>query len=488
MKALVWVALALVVGCKSGSKAKEAATAGSAAATAKAVNVPTVSVATVLAADDKQPPPFLVIVDDAGGTHVNWASKWADIATNDLKKGAKTAPLDVIERLTSDAYMANKRPKEAIAWWDSPDYSKFAAIDAPPPPEEEDKPDDGEDESGGTGTAMALEEGKMGKKDSDRSAGAYQMKKVEDDPMLMGYRGPAISLQPQKPDPLGDPTRLVRTAAEVMTDGKLPDQIVVIVASPRAKAQKVIDAMTELEASLAVAHGGTVRPLRLNLMRDPRREGEWGTIGTGYFTWLEARVSNKGITIEAPPAEAIEIAWANGAIDGAELAAALDKARKSREASAIAPVDILVDADVDAQRLVDVAVALDVAGVRMIGFGNAPNADEAARRGKRNPTVRVAQPVAKGDLDKSEIRRVVREAHPKLVACYTAALAKDPKISGTIMTEFFISPKGTVTSADASGVDAELSKCIAGVVKTLVFPKPSGGGGVQVTYPFTLRP
>ena len=56
--------------------------------------------------------------------------------------------------------------------------------DDPPPPEEEDKPDDGEDESGGTGTAMALDEGKMGKKDSDRAEGQYKMQKNQEDPQL----------------------------------------------------------------------------------------------------------------------------------------------------------------------------------------------------------------------------------------------------------------------------------------------------------------
>lgn len=59
-----------------------------------------------------------------------------------------------------------------------------ASNDDPPPPEEEDRPDDGRDESGGTGTAMALEEGKMGKKDSDRAEGQYKMKKSNEDPQL----------------------------------------------------------------------------------------------------------------------------------------------------------------------------------------------------------------------------------------------------------------------------------------------------------------
>lgn len=56
--------------------------------------------------------------------------------------------------------------------------------DDPPPPEEEDQPDDGAESSGGTGTAMALEEGKMGKQDSTRAEGQYKMKNNGLDPQL----------------------------------------------------------------------------------------------------------------------------------------------------------------------------------------------------------------------------------------------------------------------------------------------------------------
>ena len=56
-----------------------------------------------------------------------------------------------------------------------------------PPPEEEDEEkldeDDGEEE-GGTGTKMALEEGKMGRMDSDREAGRYALENPSVDPQL----------------------------------------------------------------------------------------------------------------------------------------------------------------------------------------------------------------------------------------------------------------------------------------------------------------
>ncbi|MBA3394244.1 MAG: FHA domain-containing protein, partial [Deltaproteobacteria bacterium] len=67
---------------------------------------------------------------------------------------------------------------------DTATRTNSASQDDPPPPEEEDKPDDGAEESGGTGTAMALDEGKMGKKESDRAEGQYKMKKEQEDPQL----------------------------------------------------------------------------------------------------------------------------------------------------------------------------------------------------------------------------------------------------------------------------------------------------------------
>ena len=39
-----------------------------------------------------------------------------------------------------------------------------------------------------------------------------------------------------------------------------------------------------------------------------------------------------------------------------------------------------------------------------------------------------------------------------------------------------------------SGVDPEVANCVADVIKGIEFPKPKGGGGVQVNYPFTFRP
>lgn len=104
------------------------------------------------------------------------------------------------------------------------------------------------------------------------------------------------------------------------------------------------------------------------------------------------------------------------------------------------------------------------------------------------PQVRIGQPSAVGDLDKAIIRRYIKRNIAKITYCYEKQLLAKPGLQGTVSTQFFISPNGTVASANANGVDGEVASCVAAVIKAIEFPKPKGGGGVQVNYPFTFRP
>jgi len=169
-----------------------------------------------------------------------------------------------------------------------------------------------------------------------------------------------------------------------------------------------------------------------------------------------------------------------------QLGPALAKVREGHRGEP-GSVDVLVDADVDAQRLVDALVALDGAGVPLIGMGPAPTGEELARRGHRITLTMLGQPNAQGDLDKAEIRKVVKNAKQLITNCYEKQLATSPNLGGTISVQFFIKPDGTVPNAAASGVDPEVSTCVANVVKGLTFPKPNGGAGVQVNYPITFH-
>jgi hypothetical protein len=417
--------------------------------------------------------------------------------------------VDVLDKIMLENFALGRPPADAVESWDNYDENgiDLAALedvetrsgngmqDDPPPPEEEDKPDDGHEESGGTGTEMALEEGKMGKKDSDRAEGQYKMQKNQEDPQLarqqaieqaraagilgstalkQGGGGVGLGLGDGRPNEDGTPSRVAKVEGEIAETGMFDRLRAMIFIAPTEKATKLIDLVHETGGAIAVSYNGKIRPLRLQFdYRDSSVASEY---------WLEARVTTKGLVIEAVPDKPLEVT------DMKELAATLAKAREARGADAKSPVDVLVDADVTAQRLIDVTVALDVAGVRVIGMGEMPKDEELKRRGHRIPSTHVGQPNAQGDLDKKEIRKVVKANLSKITACYEKALATNPNLGGTVSAQFFITPKGTVAASSASGVDPEVANCVAEAIKTFVFPKPGGGGGVQVNYPFTLRP
>lgn len=124
------------------------------------------------------------------------------------------------------------------------------------------------------------------------------------------------------------------------------------------------------------------------------------------------------------------------------------------------------------------------------GSGYGIGSGRGGMRGRQSsvPSVRIGQPQSVGDLDKAIIRRYIKRNIQKITYCYEKQLLASPGLEGTVNTQFFISPNGTVTTANASGVNGEVSSCVASVIKGIEFPKPKGGGGVQVNYPFNFRP
>ncbi len=123
------------------------------------------------------------------------------------------------------------------------------------------------------------------------------------------------------------------------------------------------------------------------------------------------------------------------------------------------------------------------------GSGYGVGGGRGGMRGRRSsvPTLSIGQPNVQGDLDKAIIRRYIKRNIQKIQYCYEKQLLAKPAIQGTVATQFVISPLGTVSKASASGVDPEVSSCVQRVISTIEFPKPKGGGSVQVNYPFTFR-
>jgi hypothetical protein len=104
------------------------------------------------------------------------------------------------------------------------------------------------------------------------------------------------------------------------------------------------------------------------------------------------------------------------------------------------------------------------------------------------PPVTFGQPEPNGDLDAAIIRRYILRNRDKIQYCYEKQLLLHPALAGTVQAQFFITPNGNVAMSKAAGVDAEVASCVADVIHQVEFPKPKGGGGVQVNYPFTFRP
>jgi len=256
---------------------------------------------------------------------------------------------------------------------------RTATTDDPPPPVEED------DESGGTGTAMALDEGKMGKRDSDRAEGQYRMKKS------------------------GDPQRARQEAIEqARATGVLGSAAL---QQGGAFATLTGTGDISVDGGLLGDGGGKYPPIGVGARWSPPTTG-WGTIGTGRYGTI-----------------------GHGAGDG-------------------------------------------------VGGGR------GGMRGRstRVPRTTIGQPSVQGELDKAIIRRYVKRNLAKITYCYEKELLVKSGLKGVVATQFFIAPSGKVTTATASGVDPNVSDCVAGVIAAIEFPKPKGGGGVQVNYPFSFRP
>lgn len=98
-----------------------------------------------------------------------------------------------------------------------------------------------------------------------------------------------------------------------------------------------------------------------------------------------------------------------------------------------------------------------------------------------------SEPMVMGSLDKELIRKVIHANRGQIRYCYESQLNRFPKLNGKVAVKFIISPTGSVSTSSVAQTtvnNAELEACVAGRVRTWMFPKPKGGGVVIVTYPF----
>lgn len=261
--------------------------------------------------------------------------------------------------------------------------------------------DDGEDESGGTGTAMTLDEGKMGKEDSERATGQYKMEKTAEQEQLA--RQAAVDsardagfLGAMKAQQGGAFSSLTGTGD--FSSG-FDDQNIY--------GGLLGDEAGEMQGGFGFGRSGF----------GPGGGGTgWGTIGTGRYGTI-----------------------GHGSGTGS-------------------------------------------------GYGVGSGRGGMRGRTASVPQVKIGTASTSGELDKEIIRRYIRRKLPQIKYCYEKQLLVKPGLEGTVNTQFQISPAGAVLAASASGVAPDVASCVADVIKTIQFPKPKGGGLVQVKYPFTFRP
>jgi hypothetical protein len=113
--------------------------------------------------------------------------------------------------------------------------------------------------------------------------------------------------------------------------------------------------------------------------------------------------------------------------------------------------------------------------------------DGASPAKKPSPT---AAAKASSALAPDTIRRVVRNANSKFLACYQAGLQKNPTLAGRVTVKFTIDKNGApkaVTVAGGDLSDKSVGQCLTKAVSSLTFPQPDRGE-VVVSYPFAFSP
>ena len=132
------------------------------------------------------------------------------------------------------------------------------------------------------------------------------------------------------------------------------------------------------------------------------------------------------------------------------------------------------DAAIDAAPADAPAKLVDIADVSVVAPSSTPG------RTPRIPTSSLTQ----NDVDKAGIRKMVKQHLRAIMECYETW---SPDAIPSVVVRFTIGPDGRVKTSTASGAQAGLENCIATIYKGMVFPPPSGGGTLTVTYPLTFQ-
>ncbi len=92
-----------------------------------------------------------------------------------------------------------------------------------------------------------------------------------------------------------------------------------------------------------------------------------------------------------------------------------------------------------------------------------------------------------GGIEREVIDQRIQQERPNLHNCYSHENKKTP---GKITVDFVINAEGKVEKIDAESTlkNKKVETCVTNIIKNIQFPKPAGGGTVEIKYPFAFTP
>lgn len=101
------------------------------------------------------------------------------------------------------------------------------------------------------------------------------------------------------------------------------------------------------------------------------------------------------------------------------------------------------------------------------------------------------EPGVVGSLEREVIVRVVGQHHREVFHCYERELQRNPELEGRVVMTWVIAANGSVVTSSVMETtlnNRNIENCLAQRIRRWNFPKPNGGGIVQVNYPFAFSP
>jgi hypothetical protein len=116
----------------------------------------------------------------------------------------------------------------------------------------------------------------------------------------------------------------------------------------------------------------------------------------------------------------------------------------------------------------------------------------SGKKGEAAVTYSVEDVQVRDGLTREEIERVVRAHEREIQVCYEKALIQSGKkdLGGRLKVGWFVNKDGraqAVVEEAGVGDGGHLFGCVAAAIQTWQFPKPRGGSGAQVSWPWFFR-